>query len=112
MTLIEKIQTQYANARADLQATINRSPLEQGAHARYDYKKALRKHPGRKPKKQTAAMERMVHELSIEERYKLEGIMLVRDLIEPYTQAMFHDEHVVAMAQRLLSEIGNLPEEV
>ncbi len=77
MTLLEAIEMKYAQAYRDIDKLIVNRPNT--AQARYDRKKALAK--GHEPKRYTAGMEKMKHELAIERRWILKGIQEAVDFL-------------------------------
>ena len=77
MTLVEIIEMKYAQANRDIDKIIAKRP--DTAQARYDRKKALAR--GREPKRYTAGMEKMKHELAIERRWILKGILEAVDYL-------------------------------
>lgn len=70
MKLIEQIDTKYAQATRELDKVI--AGRRDTAQSRYDRKKALAK--GREPKRYTAGVERIRHELDVERRWVLKGV--------------------------------------
>lgn len=72
MTLVEQIELRYDNAINSIREQITAPP--QSPQARYDYQKAIRK-TGKPPKRYTAGLERMIHELQVEKRWMLKGIL-------------------------------------
>lgn len=69
MKLIEQIDAKYVQAKRELDKVI--SGRHDTAQARYDRKKALAK--GHEPKRYTAGIERIRHELDVERRWVLKG---------------------------------------
>lgn len=69
MKLIELVDAKYAQAKRELDKVI--SGRHNTAQARYDRKKALAK--GHEPKRYTAGVERIRHELDTERRWVLKG---------------------------------------
>lgn len=71
MKLLEQIDAKYNQAKRELDKVI--SGRHDTAQARYDRKKALAK--GHEPKRYTAGIERIRHELDIERRWVLKGAL-------------------------------------
>lgn len=97
MTLVEIIDARYDQAIAELDKIINAGPLT--PHQRYDYRKALKRNNGKPPKRYTAGLERMKHELMVERRSVLKGVQEVIDFLsvypdpdEPYLYAKWLEE--------------------
>ena len=77
MTLVEQINQMYNQAKAEIQRTIDSGP--QSPQAKYDLKKARRM--GREPKKYTAGLEKMRHEMDHERRWVLKGVQMTLDFL-------------------------------
>lgn len=71
MKLLEQIDAKYTQAKRELDKVI--SGRHNTAQARYDRKKALAK--GHEPKRYTAGIERIRHELDVERRWVLKGAL-------------------------------------
>lgn len=71
MKLIEQIDAKYNQAQRELDRVI--AGRTETAQARYDRKKALAK--GHEPKRYTAGVERIRHEMSVERRWVLKGAL-------------------------------------
>lgn len=69
MKLLEQIDAKYDQAKRELDKVI--AGRTETAQARYDRKKALAK--GHEPKRYTAGIERIRHELDVERRWVLKG---------------------------------------
>ena len=108
MTLVEQINQMYNRAKAEIQRTIDSGP--QSPQAKYDLKKARRM--GREPKKYTAGLEKMRHEMDHERRWVLKGVQMTLDFLK---NAELYDyeyvEEVVGNVQDALDEGGEDPTE-
>ncbi len=70
MTILQQIDAKYTQAKRELDRVI--SGRHNTAQSRYDRKKALAQ--GREPKRYTAGVERIRHELDVERRWVLKGV--------------------------------------
>ena len=82
MNLIQQIDAKYTQAKRELDKVI--SGRHDTAQARYDRKKALAK--GHEPKRYTAGIERIRHELDIERRWVLKGVQETLEYIITHAQ--------------------------
>lgn len=83
MNLIQQIDAKYDQAKRELDKVI--SGRHDTAQARYDRKKALAK--GHDPKRYTAGIERIRHELDVERRWVLKGVTETLEyLLEHYQE--------------------------
>lgn len=115
MTLVELVEARYAQALMEIDKIINAGPLT--PHQRYDYRKALKRNNGRPPKKYTAGLERMKHELMVERRQLLKGIQETLDYLstypnpdEPYLDAKWLEEVIGDVQSALNRSTTQTPE--
>lgn len=82
MNLIQQIDVKYDQAKRELDKVI--SGRRNTAQARYDRKKALAK--GHEPKRYTAGVERIRHELDVERRWVLKGAQETLEYVVAHAQ--------------------------
>lgn len=100
MKLLEQIDAKYVQAKRELDKVI--SGRHNTAQARYDRKKALAR--GYEPKRYTAGIERIRHELDVERRWVLKG---AAEALE-YLLEHYQEFDTRSIGEWLEEELGNV----